>query len=523
MPRPLRSTPGSRARMAEILSSATRIRQSRVDEPRLRRCRRRAGRSGPGTGGRGGGRRLHAKSSSPRAPPRPTIWRFSGSRTTTASAAATSSPRGPSTRRCSIPAVNWSGAAGRFPTWFRIKKVCWIPIKSPPRCGRTRCWCRSCTSTMRSAWCKTSPQSARSVRGMAARGCMSMRRKALENARCILPASVRISCRSRRTRPTDRKGWALWWFRSVASRAAGAGCNSPPCNSAAVRSGPCGRGPWRPTKLAGMGLAFELAAKFSSVETARIARLQQRLWQRAGLDRRRVAQRQRLALGAAFAQCVVRRRRRREPAGGDSPACGRVDRIGVHLGAGRALVRAARLGAQRSLERKQPAIWLGKQHHGGGHRYRGGRIDARGWPASEDVRRAAGLMNYNELTRRYFESAEGVGELQGPGFFGAPPGTRARHLGAIRSASRSGSDRGGEIFGVCLPAYHRGSGVAGGPGARNSRCARGFPRTCRHCASDLRCRSRKLGRLLIVEDAWHSAVRRAIDYRQCPPTSVKED
>lgn len=31
-------------------------------------------------------------------------------------------------------------------------------------------------------------------------------------------------------------------------------------------------------QVAGMGLAFELAAKFSSVETARIARLQQRLW-----------------------------------------------------------------------------------------------------------------------------------------------------------------------------------------------------------------------------------------------------
>ncbi len=92
----------------------------------------------------------------------------------------------------------------------RSRRTVGSRAKLPPRCARTRCWCRSCTSTTRSAWCRTSRRSARSVPGTAEPGCMSMRHKASENARCILRASVPTSCRSRRTRYTDRRAWAPW-------------------------------------------------------------------------------------------------------------------------------------------------------------------------------------------------------------------------------------------------------------------------------------------------------------------------
>ena len=100
-------------------------------------------------------------SSGPRGPPSPTTWRFSAprarrGRVLAADACPTSSRPAPSTSRCSIPAVvSNKMVAGQLSDARRR----WAhPSRAGARgaAARTRCWCRSCTPTTRSACCRTS-------------------------------------------------------------------------------------------------------------------------------------------------------------------------------------------------------------------------------------------------------------------------------------------------------------------------------------------------------------------------------
>lgn len=132
-------------------------------------------------------------------------------------------------------------------------------------------------------------------------------------------------------------------------------------------------------------------------------------------------------------------------------------------------------------------------------------------------------MNYNELTRRYFESAEGVGELQGPGVFRGAAGNASQgtwvqfdlqvEAGVIAAAKF--------LAFACPHTIAVAAWLA--DQARGTPLRPRLPENVPALRERFAVPAEKTGRLLIVEDAWHSAVRRAIDYRQCPPTSVKED
>ena len=172
-------------------------------------------------------------------------------------------------------------------------------------------------------------------------------------------------------------------------------------------------------------------------------------------------------LGAPSAQRVVRGRRRGEPARRDSAAYRRVDGFGLHLDYSGAFLCAARPRPRRSSRRKQPALQSRPLFERGRCRPRGERGVARGAAAAQDRR----CMKYNELTRRYFDSAACAGVLDGARQlprFGRQPG--ARNLGAIRRASElripGCGHSGGAFPRLRLPARHRRVGLGGGTGGR---------------------------------------------------------
>ena len=126
-------------------------------------------------------------------------------------------------------------------------------------------------------------------------------------------------------------------------------------------------------------------------------------------------------------------------------------------------------------------------------------------------------MRYSELTRRYFEQARRRRRAgRGPDCFRGAAGSRAqgtwvqfdvqiepggRPAGPRSAAARFLAFGCPHVIAVCFLAGRTG-GRARDLGAI---AARAFSR----CASASRCRSPKLGRLLIVEDAWIAAMRAA--------------
>ena len=155
------------------------------------------------------------RSCGPRAPPRPTIWRFSAS---------PSYYRG---RGRHIVTARTEHKAVLDPC-RELERRGWrvtylapdgggVIRSRPSRRGaasRTPCWCPSCTSTTRSASIQDIAAHRRYLRRAGRRGCMWMRRRASASAILISPRSASTSCRCRRTRCTARRASARCWCRA---------------------------------------------------------------------------------------------------------------------------------------------------------------------------------------------------------------------------------------------------------------------------------------------------------------------
>jgi len=122
-------------------------------------------------------------------------------------------------------------------------------------------------------------------------------------------------------------------------------------------------------------------------------------------------------------------------------------------------------------------------------------------------------MNYNELTRHYFESTENAGELKGRGVFRGAAGNREHgtwvqfdlqiKAGVVAAAKFL-------AFGcphtIAVSAWLAEQAVGRQPAPL-------LPENVQALRERFAVPVEKLGRLLIVEDAWLAAALPAIDYR----------
>ena len=122
-------------------------------------------------------------------------------------------------------------------------------------------------------------------------------------------------------------------------------------------------------------------------------------------------------------------------------------------------------------------------------------------------------MNYNELTRQYFESTESVGELAGPGVFRGTAGNLEEGTwvqfdlqikeGVVAAAKFL-------VFGcphtIAVAAWLTEQAVG-------RRAAPTLAENVQALRERFAVPVEKMGRLLIIEDAWHAAALAAIDYR----------
>jgi NifU-like protein involved in Fe-S cluster formation len=133
-------------------------------------------------------------------------------------------------------------------------------------------------------------------------------------------------------------------------------------------------------------------------------------------------------------------------------------------------------------------------------------------------------MNYSEITRHYFESTGNVGELKGPGVFRGAAGNHAQGTWVqFDLAVHAGSVAAAKFLAFGCP--HT---IAVSAWLTEQAVGRQLPPRLPEDVQSLRERFavpvEKMGRLLIIEDAWLAAALPAIDYRACAPTSsVKED
>jgi NifU-like protein involved in Fe-S cluster formation len=120
-------------------------------------------------------------------------------------------------------------------------------------------------------------------------------------------------------------------------------------------------------------------------------------------------------------------------------------------------------------------------------------------------------MKYNEITRRYFEGAPHAGILGGEGAVRGAAGALAQGLWVQFELRSAGSLIGAARF-LCFGCPHS-IAVA----AYVAECAPGsalvaaLPCSVRALQTLFEVPEEKLGRLLIIEDAWLAAVRGTID------------
>jgi hypothetical protein len=126
-------------------------------------------------------------------------------------------------------------------------------------------------------------------------------------------------------------------------------------------------------------------------------------------------------------------------------------------------------------------------------------------------------MIYNELTRRYFESAANAGELTGAGAFRGAAGSVAQGTWVQFDLQVSA----GTVLAARFLAFACPHVIA--VSAWLAEQSAGKPLTAELPESLLTLRDRfgvpvdKMGRLLTVEDAWRAAAAAAIDYGACAP------
>ena len=128
-------------------------------------------------------------------------------------------------------------------------------------------------------------------------------------------------------------------------------------------------------------------------------------------------------------------------------------------------------------------------------------------------------MNYNDLTRHHFETAAGAGVLSGPGTCRGAAGSINLgtwvqfdvQLEPSRTSAGTAAGVAKTICGRCVSSLLAAPMSLRRPiGSLSTRWDRRRPALCprvsRHCASGSLIPIEKLGRLLVIEDAWIAAL-----------------
>jgi NifU-like protein involved in Fe-S cluster formation len=122
-------------------------------------------------------------------------------------------------------------------------------------------------------------------------------------------------------------------------------------------------------------------------------------------------------------------------------------------------------------------------------------------------------MNYSELTRRYFESPPNVGELSGTGVFRGAAGNRDQGTWVQFDLQCES----GKLRAACFLAFACPHTIAVSAWLAEQSVGMALTGALPENVQSLRDRFavplEKMGRLLIIEDAWLAAAVPAIDYR----------
>ena len=123
-------------------------------------------------------------------------------------------------------------------------------------------------------------------------------------------------------------------------------------------------------------------------------------------------------------------------------------------------------------------------------------------------------MIYNELTRRYFESPANVGELSGPGVFRGAAGRREQGTWVqFDLECESGRLKAARFLAFACPHTIAVSAWLAEQSAGKALTG-ALPESVQELRDRFALPVEKMGRLLIIEDAWRAAALAAIDYRE---------
>lgn len=119
-------------------------------------------------------------------------------------------------------------------------------------------------------------------------------------------------------------------------------------------------------------------------------------------------------------------------------------------------------------------------------------------------------MTYSELTRRYFESAANAGELRGPGVFRGAAGDRSQGI-RVQFDLQVGHGIVEQARFLAFACPHTIAVCAWlTEAAIGSPALRGLPHSVQELRDRFAVPIEKMGRLLIVEDAWRAAAAAAV-------------
>lgn len=129
-------------------------------------------------------------------------------------------------------------------------------------------------------------------------------------------------------------------------------------------------------------------------------------------------------------------------------------------------------------------------------------------------------MSYNDLTRNYFETAANAGEIAGPGVFRGAAGSHAQGTW-VQFDVQVTAGAISEVKFLALACPHTiavSSWLAEQAVGRQAQAQ--LPESVQALRERFEVPVEKMGRLLIIEDAWLAAMLAAIDYRALAPTSL---